>query len=365
MSSSAPKARTRLPFHLPVSNVAGMYFDNPNNSGDPRGPTDPVLSVVVPVYGCQACLRHLHERLITVLADLGCGYEIVMVDDRAEDGSWEEIQRLVALDSSVRGILLSRNFGQHAAITAGLQHARGDWVTVIDCDLQDPPEDIPRLLAKALEGYDVVLARRTRKKPVNLPRRYISSAYYWGLRKFGGARNYGELGTLSTISRKTVDAFLKLQDYDRHYILALLWLGFHTAILEYTPATRYRGRSSYSFSRLVKVATDGVFFQTTFLLRWIVYLGFLLASLSGLFIVYLIASRLTGHVYPGWTSVIVTVTLMGGFIILSTGVTGLYIGKIFDQSRSRPIFVTDQIAEHTPDGDAIRDRTAAVREGHM
>lgn len=305
------------------------------------------LSVVVPVFGCQPCLRHLHERLVIVLDRLGTSYEIVLVDDRATDGSWPEIERLVALDDSVRGILLSRNFGQHAAITAGLEHARGERVTVIDCDLQDPPEEIPRLFAKALQGYDIVFGRRIRRRSTSWLRRGVGSLYYRALRTFAGVELSGEFGALSVLSRKAVDAFLQLHDRDRAYVMILTWLGFDTAIVDYESAPRYRGHSSYTLGGLLKLAVAGVFFQTTFLLRWIVYLGFLIASLGSLLAIYLIGARLAGSIYPGWTSIIVSVLLIGGFIILSTGITGLYIGKIFEQSRGRPLFIVDRIAEST------------------
>jgi glycosyltransferase involved in cell wall biosynthesis len=321
-----------------------MKCDDPNRAANRAevGAAAPVLSVVIPVYGCQRCLRPLHERLGAALAEVGA-YEIVLVDDRAEDGSWLEIERLAGEDNAVRGILLSRNFGQHAAITAGLQHTRGEWVAVMDCDLQDPPEDLPRLFAKAMEGYDIVFGRRVRKKQAGLPRRLLGSLYYWGLRTFAGATTTGEFGTLSVLSRKTVDAFLDLSDRDRHYTLVLLWLGFTTATVDYDSAPRFAGRSSYSFPRLLKVALDGVFFQTTFLLRWIVYLGFGLALIGSGLALYLIYGRIAGHVYPGWTGIVVAILLLGGFIILSTGVTGLYIGKMFEQSRGRPLFVVDRV----------------------
>jgi len=289
-------------------------------------------------------MRHLHERLVASLDTLGQSYEIILVDDRAEDGSWGEIERLVDLDASVRGILLSRNFGQHAAITAGLHHAQGDWVVVMDCDLQDPPEDIPRLYAKALEGHDIVFGRRTHK-PTGRLRRLVGRLYFRGLRVFGGARLDGQYGNFSVISRKVVDAFLRFRDQDRHYVMILTWLSFNTASVEYEPASRYSGHSSYSLRRLLKHAFDGVFFQTTLLLRWIVYLGFFLAATGGVLAAYLLGARVAGEAYPGWTSIVVAILVLGGFIILSTGITGLYIGKVFDQARERPVFVVDQLAE--------------------
>jgi len=300
---------------------------------------------VVPVYGCQECLSHLHARLVATLNTLDTSYEIILVDDRAQDGSWVEIERLVDLDMAVRGILLSRNFGQHAAITAGLQHARGDWVVVMDCDLQDPPEDIPRLYAKALEGHDIVFGRRV-QKPTGRVRRVLGRLYFRGIRIFGGARLEGQYGSFSVISRKVVDVFLTFRDQDRHYAMILDWLSFDTAAVEYQPAVRYRGRSSYSLPRLLEHAFAGVFFQTTALLRWIVYLGFLLAISGGGLVFYLVTARIAGQAYPGWTSIVVAILLLTGFIILSTGITGLYVGKVFDQSRERPVFVVDRIAEH-------------------
>jgi dolichol-phosphate mannosyltransferase len=289
-------------------------------------------------------MRHLHERLTNILHEIDESYEIVLVDDRAGDGSWQEIERLVAMDSLVRGILLSRNFGQHAAITAGLHYARGAWVVVMDCDLQDPPEVIPQLYAKALEGHDIVFARRSHK-PTGFVRRMLGRLYFRGIRTFGESNIDGQYGSFSIVSRKTVNAFLTLQDQDRHYMMILTWLRFDTASVDYEPAPRYQGRSSYSLSRLLEHAFDGVFFQTTVLLRWIVYLGFCLAGVGGLLAAYLLLARIVGSVYPGWTSIVTAIVVTGGFIILSTGIIGLYIGKVFDQTRARPVFVVDRIAE--------------------
>jgi glycosyltransferase involved in cell wall biosynthesis len=313
-----------------------------SNSQKQSSEGHPRLSVVVPVYGCQPCLSHLHERLVSTLDALDSRYEIILVDDRAEDGSWAEIERLAELDVSVQGILLSRNFGQHAAITAGLDHARGDWAIVMDCDLQDPPEDIPRLYAKALEGHDIVFGRRIHK-PTGSFRRLFGRLYFRSISVFGGATLDGRYGSFSVISRKAIDAFLTFRDQDRHYMMILTWLRFDTASVDYQPALRYRGRSSYSPLRLLEHAIDGIFFQTTALLRWIVYFGFGLGASGAVLAIYLLIARIAGEAYPGWTSIVVATLVLGGFIILSTGITGLYIGKIFDQARERPIFVVDRL----------------------
>lgn len=313
-------------------------------SADPLGRATPQISVVVPVYRCTPCLQPLYERLVVALASTVERFEIVLVDDRGGDGAWEAIQALAAADARVRGIRLSRNFGQHAAITAGLAEARGAWMVVMDCDLQDPPEKIPQLYAKAGEGFDIVYGRR-RQKPASLVRRATARLYFKALNRFTGAGIQGEFGSFSLISRKVADGFLRFNDQDRHYVLILHWLGFDWAAVDYTPSARHSGRSSYSFGALLRHGLDGVFFQTTVLLRWIVYLGFVLSLVGTLLATYLIISRLAGTAFPGWTSIAVISLLGSGFIIISTGITGLYIGKVFEQVKGRPLFLVDQTTD--------------------
>jgi glycosyltransferase involved in cell wall biosynthesis len=302
------------------------------------------LSVVVPVYRCEGCLRELHRRLTSAVADVEGDVEFIFVEDRSDDSSWDLLRDLARNDLRVKAYRLSRNFGQHAAITAGLAQSAGRRVVVMDCDLQDPPEEIPRLYAKAQEGYDIVFARRTRK-PQSLPRRLLGRAYFRLLHAFTGSTLDGSYGTFSLISRKVVDAFLRLRDRDRHYLFILHWLGFETASVDYVPAERFAGESSYSARALIAHALDGVFFQTTVLLRWIVYLGFALASVGGVGAAYVFILRLTHNAFPGWASVVVLLLVIGGFIIMSTGVTGLYIGRVFDEVRARPLYVIDEAVE--------------------
>jgi dolichol-phosphate mannosyltransferase len=304
------------------------------------------LSVVIPVYRCRDCLPELHRRLTEALESVPGDVEIVFVEDGGADGSWEVLCELAARDARVKAYRLSRNFGQHAAITAGLSKATGKWVVVMDCDLQDPPEHIGKLYAKAAEGYDVVLARRLRKRQ-SLPRRAVGHLYFKLLNVFTGSSIDPSFGSFSIVSRKVVDAFLQLGDRDRHYLFILRWLGFETATIEYEPAERAAGKSSYGFRRLLKHALDGMFFQTTILLRWIVYLGFAISLIGAVAAVYVTVLRLTGSAYPGWASVFVLLLLLGGFIIVSTGVTGLYIGRIFDEVRQRPLYVFDREVEGT------------------
>ena len=319
------------------------------------------LSVVVPVYNCDGCLRALHERLTEAIRGLGVSYELVFVDDRSADDSWRTIVEVASRDPAVKAIRLSRNFGQHAAITAGLAAAEGRWTVVMDCDLQDPPELVPTLYERAQAGAEIVLARRVQRGD-SIFRRAGARMYFGLLNLFLDTDIDGEYGTFSILSEKVRRAFLDIKDKDRHYLHIVFWLGFDHDTIDYEPADRLAGRSSYTFGRLVGHAVDGVFFQTTTLLRWIVYFGFLTAAAGiglalGLTIYALVASPL-----PGWTSLAVLILVVGGFIIVSTGVTGLYIGRIFRQVKDRPLYVVDTAVAGERERDA-RELMHAARSG--
>lgn len=295
------------------------------------------VSVVVPVYGCRDCLRDLCERISVTLAETQ--YQIVLVDDRSPDDTWKVIEKL-STQYPITALRLSRNFGQHAAITAGLAEAEGRWIVVMDCDLQDRPEEIPRLLAKAGEGYDVVLARRKQRQ--DSPFRRIAARLYLRLMRSLVHYDGDEFGSFSVISTQVATAYLELGDTSRHYLFILHWLGFETTAIDVEHAERESGNSSYTFERLLRHALDGIMFQSTVLLRWIIYLGFAVALIGVGLAVWFGCQAFLATPPPGWTSLAVLTLLIGGFIILSTGVAGLYIGKIFEQVRQRPLYVVDR-----------------------
>jgi len=308
------------------------------------------LSVVIPVYNCAGCLRALHERLTASLLLVTGDYEIVLVDDRSKDGAWEILCDLARDDPRLRIVRLSRNFGQHAAITAGLTRASGAWTVVMDCDLQEPPEEIPRLYEKAQEGYDIVRAVREGRR--HSAWRRASATLY---RRLLSERENGdiEFSTLSIISRKVVDAFLSLRDRDREYQLVLDWLGFSQASITFEHADREGDSpSAYGLRELTRVAFDGMFFRTTVLLRVIVGLGFCVAGAGALMALFAVYSRYVSETPPGYTSIVVLLLVLSGFIIISLGVVGLYVGRIFDQVKGRPLFVVDEQI----DGALERDR---------
>jgi glycosyltransferase involved in cell wall biosynthesis len=296
------------------------------------------LSVVVPVYGCGGCLRELVARIEDSVGPVVDNYEVVLVDDRSPDDAWDVMSELARQDSRVRAFRLSRNFGQHAAITAGLTQSRGRWVAVMDCDLQEPPEELPRLLAKADEGYDVVHAARRGWRHSRL-RRILSRGYRFMLLE---SERRGEFSTLSVISRKVVDALLLLGDRHREYLLMLDWLGFSSATVEFDHVGRSDGKSAYTARRLIRVALDGMFFRTTALLRMIVLLGFVVALCGAVLAVYLSISYFTVGAPTGYTSLALLILLLSGFTIISLGVVGIYVGRVFEQVKQRPLFIVDE-----------------------
>lgn len=308
--------------------------------------SQPSISVVVPVYGCIGCLDQLCHQLEESLAAITPRFEIILVDDRSPDNAWSQIQVLQTAYPSVKGLRLSRNYGQHVAITAGLSAARGDYAVVMDCDLQDPPSLIPQLYAKLQEGYDMILAKRVERN--HSPFRLLAArAYFNILSKLTDEEVDGSYGSFSMLSRKVIDAFLLFEEKERHYLFILRWLGFRIGSVDYVHQERHAGRSSYTLGRLLSHALNGILFQATVLLRWIVSLGFLFA-ISGMTVAgYLIWRSIFYTALPGWTSLVVLILLSTGTILISLGIIGLYIGKIFDQAKQRPLYVVDVISEQT------------------
>lgn len=300
----------------------------------------PDISVVIPVYGCEGAIAELHRRLTDTLVAAGAKYELILVEDRGPDNSWSRLEALAEHDPCTGIFRHTRNFGQHAAITAGLARSRGRHVVVMDCDLQDPPELIPVLWQKAREGVDMVYARQ-HEKVTSPARRILGRIYYRVLALIAGVKIDAHQGTFSLVSRRVVDAVLEFRDVDRNYVFLLAWLAYPSTIVDFQRDERHSGESSYTLRKLISHAFSGMVFQTSVLLQYVVYLGFVFASVGVLFALYILTARLTGSRAPGWSSLAIFTLTIGGFIIMSTGVTGLYVGKTFDQVRARPLSVFD------------------------
>ncbi len=299
----------------------------------------PVISVVIPVYQAEHCLEELYRRLKISLEIISPDFEIVLVEDCGADNSWQVIERLAVVDPRVRGIQFSRNFGQHYGITAGLDHCHGDWVVVMDCDLQDQPEEIPRLYAKAQEGYDIVLARRTARQDPPF-KRMTSWLFYRIFSYLTDIKYDGASGNFRIISRKVVANFRRMGEQLRFFGGLVQWLGFPTTSIEVEHAERFAGKTSYTFIKLWKLSADSIIAYSDKPLRIGVRFGFGMAGLAfsyGLYI--LLRALIYGSPIPGWNSLIVSLYFIGGIIIAMLGITGIYLGMAFDESKKRPLYI--------------------------
>lgn len=302
-------------------------------------PTPPLISIVVPVYKAENCLDELYRRLSQALEPITGNFEIVLVEDCGGDGSWEIIRRLAGQDARVRGIQFSRNFGQHYGITAGLDYCNGDWVVVMDCDLQDRPEEIPRLYAKALEGYDIVLARRGVRQDPPL-KRFTSWLFYKIFSYLADIEYDAQTGNFRIMSRKVVRNFRQIREQLRFFGGLVQWMGFPTASIEVEHAERFEGNSTYTFAKLWKLAADTIVAYSDKPLRLAVRFGFLMAFLAFCYGVYIFGHALFyGSPIPGWNSLIVSLYFIGGIIIAILGIMGIYLGKTFDESKKRPLYI--------------------------
>ena len=303
------------------------------------------LSIVSPVYGAEKIVPDLVRRIEEEVTKITTDYEIVLVEDASPDKSWEVINAVCANHPKVVGIKLSRNFGQHAAITCGISHARGEYVVVMDCDLQDDPVYIKDLLAAAKAGADVVFTRKTVRKHSwfkNITASWFNRIFSWLLdnKTIKGENN---VGSYSLITRKVVDVFLEYGDYRRHYLMVLRWLGFSQAYVQIEHKERHSGESSYSFRKLISHAMDGITWQSTKLLRIVVAIGLTLAAIGFLAGIAIIIRSFFSPFASGWASTMVLILFSTGMLMASIGITGVYVGNVFEQAKKRPIFVVDEI----------------------
>jgi dolichol-phosphate mannosyltransferase len=303
----------------------------------------PHISVVIPVYKAERILDELYRRLKLALEQVSPAFEIVLVEDCGGDQSWSVIERLAAADPRVRGLQFSRNFGQHYGITAGLDHCSGDWVVVMDCDLQDQPEEIPRLYAKALEGFDVVLALRgPRKDPIF--KRATSWLFYRLFSYLADIDIDGDSGNFRIMSRQVVENFGRMREQLRFFGGHVQWMGFPTTGIRVQHAEREEGKSTYTFAKLRKLAIDTILAYSDKPLRMAASLGLTMAAVSFGFGGWLmIRALLHGTAIPGWASQMVSLYFLGGLIIGILGILGVYIGKTFDEVKKRPLYIVRRL----------------------
>ena len=299
----------------------------------------PITSIVVPVYRSPESLTELYERIATVFETLGKGFELLLVNDGCPKGSWSSIEGLANRDSRVVGINLSRNFSQHRAILAGLDHARGESIIVMDCDLQDPPEVIPLLFERYEKGYDKVIALRVNRKDSFIKK--LGSKIFTRIFNYMTDTSLRENEiNFSLISRRVLDAVCRLRDQNVFYLLSLHWVGFKLGYVQIEHAERKSGKSSYTLSALFNLAFSSILAHSNRPLKLMIVLGFILASLAFLYASWLTINYLLfGVPVEGWTSIMVTIFFFFGVLFANIGVVGLYVGRCFDETKNRPLYL--------------------------
>jgi dolichol-phosphate mannosyltransferase len=300
------------------------------------------LSIVSPVYYAEKILPELVARIKSAVLPITADFEIILVEDASPDHSWRVIEELAALDSLVKGVKLSRNFGQHYAITAGLDQSKGEWVVVMDCDLQDRPEEIPKLLKKAQEGFDIVLARRIKRRD-GFFKKTFSRAFYAVLSYMTGSKFDFSVANFGVYSRKTIHTFVSMREHIRVFPILVNWMGFSTAKVDVEHAPRLEGKSSYNFKKLANLGLDIILAFSDKPIRLVIKSGFFLAFLSFVFALFTLIRYLYGEIsVSGYTSIIIFISFFSGIIIMILGIIGLYIGKIFEGVKSRPLYIIDK-----------------------
>lgn len=300
---------------------------------------NPHISIVSPIYRGEKMVEELVRRNVESVSTITDDYEIILVNDASPDNSWEEIVKQCSLNPKVKGLNLSRNFGQHYAITAGLYYAQGDWVVVMDCDLQDRPEEIPNLYKKAQEGFDIVYARRALRKDGLLKKassRWFHKVFNW----MSGLKSDSTIANFGIYKRCVIDEFNKMPEKARSFPSLVQYLGFKDVAINVQHDERAVGKSSYNFYKLFKLAFDVIVSNSNKPLRIAVGLGFGMAVLSFLLALYNIVAKWMGIIrVPGYTTTVFSIWFVGGLLLGVMGISGLYIGKIFDQVKGRQLFI--------------------------
>lgn len=301
------------------------------------------LSVIIPIYNEEGNIPGLAERLKNACDQLGISYELIFINDGSRDASLHLIKSLAKKHSFVKHINFSRNFGHQVAITAGLDHAKGDAVVIIDADLQDPPELIVDLYKKLKEGYEVVYARRRTRSGEGVFKKYTAKAFYRLLAKMTSINIPVDTGDFRIMDRKIVDVLKKMPEQQKFLRGQIPWVGFRQTFIEYDRKERNAGETGYTFRKMLRFALDGITAFSNFPLKFATILGFLVSGFSFFMILYALWSRfVTKNYEPGWTSLMLTITFIGGVQLICIGIIGEYISRMSANVRNRPLYIIDE-----------------------
>jgi glycosyltransferase involved in cell wall biosynthesis len=301
------------------------------------------ISIVSPVYNAENILDELVKRVVTEVSGITEDFELILVEDGSPDKVWQKIENQCKSDNRIKGIKLSRNFGQHHAITAGLDHAKGDWIVVMDCDLQDQPEEIEKLFEKTKEGFDVVLAQRVNRQD-SLLKKIYSKIFYRTLGYLTGSKQDESVANFGIYNIKVVNEIVKMRESIRYFPTMVKWVGFNVAKVPVEHANRADGKSSYNFKRMLNLALDIILTFSDKPLRLTIKFGVIVSSVAIIMAIFTLIKWMTGGITViGYASLIASIWFLTGCILITLGVVGLYVGKTFEGVKNRPLYIIDKI----------------------
>lgn len=305
---------------------------------------DTALSVVVPCYNEEDTIKELHSRTVAACQSIvGDNFELIIVDDGSNDKTRAYIAELSASDPAVVGIFLAKNHGHQLALTAGLNYCRGERILILDADLQDPPELLKDMMALMDDGADVVYGQRTKREGETAFKKATASGFYWLLARWVKTKIPRNAGDFRLISRRVLNVLNRMPEQDRFIRGMVSWTGFRQVPLPYERQERFAGQTKYPFQKMLHFAIDAISSFSTFPLKLVAYFGFAFSGLALLMLIWTVVGYLEGSTIPGWASVMVVILLLGGIQLISLGIIGQYIGRIYMQSKDRPLYVVETI----------------------
>lgn len=327
-----------------IKDTFGVKIENlKENLKNNEVSNSPKISIISPIYKAENVVEKLVFEIQKAVNTLHVDYEIILVDDRSKDNSWQKMKEQSLKYPNVKSVRLSRNFGQHPAIMAGLSQAKGEWIIVMDCDLQDQPKEIVKLYQKALEGFEIVQARRKNRQDSFLKKlssKFFSKVYGY----FTDTKYDNEIANFGIYNKKVIDSILKISDYIKFFPLFVEFVGYKSTAIIVEHASRNSETTSYSISKLVSLAFNTIISFSNKPLKLFVKFGMIISLLSFCVGIYYIYQSINHEIEVlGFTSIIVSIWFLSGIIITTIGVAGIYIGKIFDQTKNRPVYIIDEI----------------------
>lgn len=305
-----------------------------------------LLSLIVPVFNEAQVIGVFYERAAAALAAIDrLDYELIFIDDGSRDGSYETLCGFAAVNPRVRVLKFSRNFGHQIAITAGIDHARGDCIVIIDADLQDPPEVIASMVEQWRAGFDVVYGVRSEREGETAVKLMTASFFYRLMGRLSNIQIPANVGDFRLMSRRVVDQLKLLREKDRFVRGLVSWVGFRQTGVLYHRDPRYAGETKYPMRKMLKFAFDGITSFSTAPLKLATWLGYVAAVLAVLYLLSVFVQKLMGYTVEGWATIMVAMLFMGSVQLICIGILGEYLGRIFNEVKPRPMYVIEELVE--------------------